>query len=745
MDIENGGDKIMNRSKIYISLVVLVFASPIMMSIITTNNYEWTSVPVYGGGAIMSVAVDPSSPNIIYAASDLSGPYKSTDFGNGWTSIRTGLKSEGDWDASAIAINPKNHNQIYLGSGQAYGKYNGDYGGLFRSNDGGNTWDLISRKLKFSGHGDVRQTGDGLILFDKNNNSIMYGATIFDGIFKSIDNGNNWSYKALSGLCLTGMAMNNNGTIFVSALSRGSNSGGIYKSQDGGDTWITLSSLSTKKLVVNGNTIYAAVPGVGIYKSIDGGTSWIVKNNGISASSINSLSGLVMDQSNPNILYTVSNTWTNQLQSLYKTTNGGDSWINVPAGKPYVTVNKLWTSSGSWFSSGSYSLTIDPTNSNRIYLADSYTVWKSNDGGTTWSTNAQGLETTVTDVIKSHPLIPGLVIIGSRDVTGVISKDGGTTTRSLWDWRTGNISDSNIWGVDYVNKDVNILNATIYVSTGNDILNIGNLWKSSDGGSTWHTLPNLPSPGQKKALAIDQKNPNIIYISANNNNIYKSTDYGNSWRHLTNGLPSSNSDFKKIVIDPTNTNILYALDTKNGVYKSTDGGSSWLQSNKGFSSDLGTNNNFNCLAIDPNHTNILYGGGQYAGLYKSIDSAGNWKTVLTNFSCGAVFVSPINSAVYAGGMAEWWFNSQTGLYASYNEGNNWSSIGDLVNNIPLPYIKSIEEDPFSPGTLYIGTEGGGNYRYGFLGAYPNNIIVPIPIPVKSSNNDSTSNNETIKD
>jgi len=681
------------------------------------NSYEWKTMPIYGGGAIMSVAVDPSSPNIIYAASDLSGPYKSTDFGNSWKSIRNGLNYDGDWDTAAIAINPRNHNQIFIGTGQVFGNYNGDYGGLFVSDDAGNTWKLATRLLKFSGHGDVRQSGDGLILFDRNNNSIMYGATIWDGIFKSIDGGKNWSYKGLAGSYLTGLDMNNNGTIFASAALRDGRLGGIYKSQDGGNTWITLSSLSTIKLVVNGSTIYAAVPGSGIYKSVNEGVTWTMKNNGLSSSSISYLSGLTMDKSNPNILYSVSHVWTNQFNSFYKTINGGDSWTNTVQGKPNTTIKNLWNPTGSVFSSGSYSLTIDPTNSTRIYLADSYTVWGSNDSGKNWYTDARGLETSVTDVIKAHPSIPGLVIIGSRDVTGAITKNGGDTIKSLYSWQIGNITDSNIWDVDYVKKDTNISNATIYVVTGNN--GIGKLWKSSNGGTFWNILPNLPSSGEKRAIAVDPTNPNIIYVSAKNNNIYKSTDYGNSWIHITNGLPSSNSDIKKIVIDPVNTMNLYVLDTINGVYKSKDGGSTWAQYNKGFDPNLGTSHAFNCLAIDPNNVNILYGGGQYYGLYKSIDSAGNWTRVFSNFSCGNVFVSPTNSVVYAGGLAEWWFKSKTGLYSSNDGGTSWSFIGDLVNNTPLPYIKSIDEDPFNPGNLYIGTEGGGNYIYVRRGLFGN--------------------------
>ena len=149
------------------------------------------------------------------------------------------------------------------------------------------------------------------------------------------------------------------------------------------------------------------------------------------------------------------------------------------------------------------------------------------------------------------------------------------------------------------------------------------------------------------------------------------------------------------------------MDIRYGIYKSIDGGSSWKLSNKGIPNL--EPNDFRCLAIDSNNTNIIYGGGEVYGLYKSIDSGNNWSVILSNFSCGGIFVSPINSAVYVGGMAEWWLNSNTGLMVSKDEGANWSQLGDLINNIPLPYVLNIEEDPFNTGHIYVGTEGGGNY------------------------------------
>jgi len=693
-----------------------IFFISILMIIIRPNNMIWSIIPLYGGGAITSVTIDPLTPNIIYAGSDLSGPYKSIDFGNSWKPIRNGLKNEADWSVATLTINPKNHNQIFMGTGVVFDHPTGDYGGLFRSDDAGQSWNLVTRSLKFSGHGDTRQFGDGLIIFDKKNNNIMYAATIWDGIFKSVDKGNNWYYTGLSGLYITGLVMNDE-SIFASVAKREKiNSivndsilidsvSGIYKSIDDGNSWTKIFNGSVQKFVVRGNTIYAAVAGSGIFKSTDGGISWTARNNGISIEGINALVGLTIDPSNPNVLYVISNLWSNKsITSIYKTVNGGGFWENVPYDESNINVNNLWSNDYSRFSSGAHSITIDPNNSNRIYLADSYTVWKSNDGGNTWFTGAKGLETTVTNVIKVHPSIPGLIVIGTNDILGFISTDGGRSNKNLWGWRKGDIIDSDIWDVAYKKSDNETSKAVIYVTTGRN--GVGHLWKSSDGGISWKILNSLPYSGEKKAIAVDQTHSNIIYVAARNYDIYKSTNNGKSWVRLTKGFPK-NSDIIKIIIDPKNHTNLYALDIRYGIYKSIDGGSSWKLSNKGIPNL--EPNDFRCLAIDSNNTNIIYGGGEVYGLYKSIDSGNNWSVILSNFSCGGIFVSPINSAVYVGGMAEWWLNSNTGLMVSKDEGANWSQLGDLINNIPLPYVLNIEEDPFNTGHIYVGTEGGGNY------------------------------------
>ncbi len=676
----------------------VILIGPVIVSDISLN----------GGGTISSLAINPASPNIVYATADLSGVYKSYDYGKTWSHSRGGLNTLADWTVAAIAVNPRNPNNLFIGSGEVWDHPAGNYGGLFRSDDGGKNWKLVTRDLKFSGHGDYRQFGDGLIVFDPKNAYTIYAATAWDGIFKSTDGGNTWVNKGLSGYYLTAIAINDTGTIYVSAGKRNAQNGGIFKSTDGGETWVTLnSSISAQKMVVKGSTIYVASKGTGIYKSINGGYTWQLKNNGLSVSVRNFVS-VAMDSTNPSILYVVSKEWDNNEISLYKTADGGDKWTIIPNDVAKNVTTNGWWKSPAWFSSGSYSLYVDPVNPLRVYLTDSYTVWRSTDGGTTWETTALGLETSAVSDIKLHPSIPNLLMVATKDITGFISYDGANTTRNLWGWGDGQLMISNLYAIAFDPKKTNPSSATIFVVSGN--ATSGDLWKSIDSGKTWIKQTGLPNTKKYIGIAVDPIYPTNIYVNVGGDSIYKTIDDGAFWSKLP--LPAV-TNIIRLEINPLQTSTIYILDEYKGVFKSTNGGADWTQYNTGFSPNLGVYYEFSCLAIDPKNPQILYAGGEQDGIYKSTDGGTSWHQIFADFSCGSIAVDPNNNLnVFAGSRSDWWYRPEIkkGIYQSGDGGNTWIRIDDDVTESPLASISSLAVDPFQKGTLYVGTNGGGSYK-----------------------------------
>ena len=186
---------------------------------------------------------------------------------------------------------------------------------------------------------------------------------------------------------------------------------------------------------------------------------------------------------------------------------------------------------------------------------------------------------------------------------------------------------------------------TIYVGTAG-----GGVWKSTNAGASYKPLFDkyCQSIG---ALAINQTNPNVLYVGTGESNmrnsvsigngLYKTIDGGDNWKMI--GLDST-EHISKIIIDPKNPETIYVAvpgalwsnSKHRGLYKSTNGGTTWEKI-------LYANDKTGCadILIDPTNTNILFAsmwefrrqpfsfnsGGPNSGLFKSTDAGKTWKEI----------------------------------------------------------------------------------------------------------------------
>ena len=261
---------------------------------------------------------------------------------------------------------------------------------------------------------------------------------------------------------------------------------------------------------------------------------------------------------------------------------------------------------------------------------------------------------------------------------------------------------------------------TIYVGTAG-----GGIWKSTNAGTTFKSIFDkyCQSIG---AIAVNQKNPNIVFAGTGESNmrntvsigngLYRSTDAGDNWTKI--GLDST-EHIAKIVIDPTNSDNIYVAapgplwsDSKHrGLYKSMDGGKTWDKI-------LYINEKVGCadVAVDPANPNIVFAstwefrrlpyafnsGGTGSGFYKSIDGGKNWKE-LTNglpqkpFGRIAFAIAP-SSPKNMLAIVE---SSATGLYISDDGGESWKKQGATSNVEARPfYFSTIMIDPKDPKRVY---------------------------------------------
>jgi len=277
---------------------------------------------------------------------------------------------------------------------------------------------------------------------------------------------------------------------------------------------------------------------------------------------------------------------------------------------------------------------------------------------------------------------------------------------------------------------------TIYIGTAG-----GGVWKSTSAGAS--SKPVFDKYCQSiGALAIDQKNPQVIYVGTGESNMrnsvsigdgmYKSTDGGDNWKKI--GLDST-EHISKIVINPLNSNEIYVTapgalwsDNKHrGLYKSSDAGATWQKI-------LYIDEKTGCadLLMDPMHPEILLAstwqfrrspysfnsGGNGSGLYKSENGGKTWREIKNGlpskpFGRIAMCLAPSDpKQMFA--IVE---SNNTGLYISSDGGENWKSQSASFNIVSRPfYFSTIAVDPKDPKRVYrpalnfsFSTDGGYSF------------------------------------
>jgi photosystem II stability/assembly factor-like uncharacterized protein len=422
---------------------------------------------------VYSIAIDPSNPQTVYAASHSMGVFKSTDGAASWKAMNKGI---GDQAGRAIVINPQNPQVIYYGAWHT--------GGVFKTTNGGTSWSSVSSGLN----------GAKIykLMIDPANPTILYAASYLTGLFKSTNSGSGWSLAALGSDFIAAMAVDpaNHARVFLGTASSGVYSssdtgktwasanqglfaslvdstaqnstylfvgldnGGMYRSKDQGTTWVAvpeLGHLAVKSIVINptnSNVIYATTSTNGVYKSTDGGVTWQAKNSGLAVAAAS-----LAPASTPNATLPVPGDIFEAIDqeegagslapdaiSYSILTLGIDfsNPANIFIGTNNSGVLKSTNSGGSWAGSGLaglaiYSLADDPAHSQVIYAGTdgpSGGLWKSSNSGSSWSQSNSGMQNVTVYFILIDPANSSHVLAGTNDGVYQSTNSGGSWNRT---------------------------------------------------------------------------------------------------------------------------------------------------------------------------------------------------------------------------------------------------------------------------------------------------------------------------
>ncbi len=301
---------------------------------------QWQSIgPNNVAGRILSLAIDPSNTNILWAGSASGGLWKSTTKGagiNAWSYVNTGYPTI---SISSIAINQSNPNTMYIGTGEiSYYHYplvgtpgaRASYGmGILKSTDAGVTWTQTTLTYTFS-----EITAIQRIVINPLNTNTVYAATS-EGIYKSTDAGSTW----------------NQSLFVVMAMD------------------IVMNPADTSTLISAHGSLNSS-PNAGIYKTTDAGASWAQLTSGL-PSMFFGRTALCYAPSNPQVVYAgISNGVSYSIIGLYKSTNNGATWTQVS------TSNYVGTQG--WYNNV---VAVHPLDENIVFCSG-IDMYKTTNGGT---------------------------------------------------------------------------------------------------------------------------------------------------------------------------------------------------------------------------------------------------------------------------------------------------------------------------------------------------------------------------
>jgi photosystem II stability/assembly factor-like uncharacterized protein len=663
---------------------------------------QWRSIGPYRGGRADAVTGVASQPMVFYYGATGGGVWKTTDGGINWEVVSDGSVF-GTGSVGAIALSDSDPNTIYVGMGEPAIRGNTSHGdGVYKSTDAGKTWKRIGLE-------DSRQISR--IRVHPKNPDIVYvaaqghvwGPNEERGVFRSKDGGKTWQkilYRGdKAGACDLIMDPTNPSVLYAGlwevyrkpwTLESGGASSGIFKSTDGGDTWTDITrnpglpkgTIGISGITVspaNSERIWAIVEAEdgGVFRSENGGRTWTkVNEERRLRQRAWYYTKIYADPKSADTVY-VLNT------GFYRSNDGGRTFTGIPV--PHGDNHDLW---------------IAPDDPNRMIESNDGGSNVSFNGGRSWTEQDQptaqfyrvALDNDFPYHIYGAQQDNSTVKIASRTTEGGIGtsdwydvgggesgwiapspKDseitfagsyGGLTTR--YDHRTGQLRDINPYPNNPMGAGADVLKyrfqwnfPLVFSPHDPNTLYLGSnvLFKTTNEGQSWEIIsPDLTRNDKSKqgpsGGPITKDNTSIeyydtiftvmesplqagtIWIGTDDGLVQLSRDAGKTWSNVT--PPSSMmpewiqiNSIEASPYDPATAYVAATMykfdDNKPYLYRTNDYGKSWKKIVNGIPETTFTR----VIREDPNKRGLLYAGTE-TGIYLSFDNGEHWQSMQFN-------------------------------------------------------------------------------------------------------------------
>jgi len=650
------------------------------------NLLSWTAIgPTNIGGRVNSIVCDPLDPNVIIIGAAAGGIFKTTNGGLNWTPKTDFAPALG---MGSLEMDPNNSNILYAGTGEANSAIDCYPGyGLLKSTDKGDTWNVIglSEVLNIS----------AIKVHPLNSNIIYAGGMGYRakspnrGVYKSTNAGQNWTKVLfISDTTSTidiGIDYSDVNIVYAAMWERvrppyvsstGGITSGLYRSSNGGANWTLLGtsnglpapSVTTGRININVSkqnssiihAIYKTTVGnniSGIYKSTNKGLNWTALSmNGIESSGFDWYIGVIeTDHINPNTAYVGS-------IDIFKTTNGGSSWVNI---------TNAYSGTFDQQHPDQHCLWINPLNSQHLINGNDGGIFVSTNGGTNWS--------------KRYDLPITQYYAGCIDNLNASKKYGGTQDNGShgsinpgpagWEVLYG--GDGFHCAVDYTNSNV------IYMESQN-----GGIGRSDDGGNFFNYIADgldLSRTNWSSPYMLDIQTPSTVYFGSYL--LHKSTNKGENWAIISpdltkgpNGRLGTLTCMSNAVL-PSTARVIYTGADDGRVMVTTNSGTNWTDITAGLPVRYVTD-----VVADKRNPATAYVtlsgfnmDNRNTHIFRTTNYGTNWINItgnLLNVPANSLIIDYNRDSVLFVG-------TDAGVFFSRNLGVSWGQVGTGLPNAPV--------------------------------------------------------------